>query len=263
MKLFVFEWISAGGMGDRTPPALREEGWLMLAALVQDFERVANVETYTLIEGSCPRTLGRVCRRIGPGEERAAFQEMVAQADLVMVIAPEFDQILAERSRWVLDDGKPLLGSDVAAIELASDKMAPGQALHQITACRRPSRDYSRKRGRGRTRPGLRSTLAPATKFITTKFIARLAMAVTLSFFRRCVSSSPRAGSQATFLVRNEKELLPLWREARGLAPSADFLLQRFVSGQPASVTFMMGPCQSLALEPAAQKLSNDGQRFH
>jgi hypothetical protein len=78
MKLFVFEWISAGGMGAETPPELRTEGWQMLSALVEDFDRVGNVETLTLIERSCPRRLGRVCGRLGPGEERAGFQEMVA-----------------------------------------------------------------------------------------------------------------------------------------------------------------------------------------
>jgi predicted ATP-grasp superfamily ATP-dependent carboligase len=232
MKLFAFEWISAGGMGAETPPELRTEGWLMLSALVEDFNRVRNVETLTLIERSCPRRLGRVCRRLGPGEERAGFQEMVAQADLVMVIAPEFDQILAERSRWVLAAGKLLLGSDVAAIELTSDKWALADHFTKLgvpTPLTRLLRD-------GNTEGGV-------------------------SFPAVC---KPRrgAGSQATFLVRNEMELLPLWREARALAPSADFVLQRFVPGQPASVTFMMGPCQSLALEPAAQKLSNDG-RFH
>src|SRR5689334_17225990 len=98
MKLFVFEWTCAGGAG-LLSPALAEEGWAMLAALVEDFDRVPGIETFTLLERSCPRSVGRFCQRIGPGEERHAFQDMVARADQVLVIAPEFDNLLADRSR--------------------------------------------------------------------------------------------------------------------------------------------------------------------
>src|SRR5438105_14830849 len=122
MKVFVFEFICAGGLGLHTPPSLRDEGWAMLAALVEDFDRVQGVETLTLMQRSSERPLGHFCRRIGPGDERTSFQEMVALADLVLVIAPEFDHLLAERSRWVLQAGKRLLGSGLAAIDLTGDK---------------------------------------------------------------------------------------------------------------------------------------------
>jgi predicted ATP-grasp superfamily ATP-dependent carboligase len=234
MKLFIFELVSAGGMGPKPPPTLRDEGWAMLAALVTDFDRIDGVETLTLIDRSCPRLLGRVCQPIGPGEEPDGFREMVARADLVLVIAPECAQFLADRSRWVLEAGKLLLGSDPGAIDLSGDKLALAQHLdkHGIPT--------------------------PATILLS----GDSAAAGTGQAFPAICKPRYGAGSQATFLIRNATEFSLHLDQARLELPGADFLLQPLVPGQPASVTFLVGPCQTLALQPASQCLSTDG-RFH
>ncbi len=205
----------------------------MLAALAEDFDQVKEVETHTLLDNSCSRRLGRICRRVHSEEEAAVFEEMVARADIVLVIAPEFDNILTDRSRLVLDAGKVLLGSIPRAIELTGDKLALYRRFirhHVPTPMTRLFRDDS-------------------------------AIANNLKFPAVC---KPRhgAGSQATFLIQSVADLSRLLNEARADMPRSDILLQPFVSGQPASITFLVGPKQRLALPPATQEISADG-RFH
>src|SRR5262249_42302978 len=220
MKVFVFELICAGGMGANAPPTLRREGWAMLSALVEDFDRVDSIETVTLLDHACPGPLGRVCRRSTPSAERGRFQELAALADLTLVIAPESEQLLATWSRLALDAGTALLGSDLAAIGLTADKLALARHLlaHGIRTPSTTLLDDSVGDGRA-------SRHFPAI-------------------------CKPRhgAGSQATFLVNDEQEL-PHWARARREACADDFLVQPYVPGLPASVSFLIGPSQKLALQ--------------
>jgi predicted ATP-grasp superfamily ATP-dependent carboligase len=229
MNLFIFELVCAGGLGPRPPLSLWNEGWAMLTALVDDFDHVPGVQSLTLIERSCPHSVGSVCRRVAPGEERAAFAETVSGADLVLVIAPEEGGLLADRSRLVLRAGKRLLGSGPQAIDLTGDKAALAQRLAD---CGIPT---------------------PAA------YLAGNPEASGCVFPAVC---KPRcgAGSQATFLIRTKTDLEPGLAEARRELPGAEFLLQPYVPGQPASVTFLVGPRQKLALLPASQRLSADGR---
>jgi predicted ATP-grasp superfamily ATP-dependent carboligase len=241
MKLFVFELICAGGMGPQAPSTLRAEGWAMLAALVEDFDRVDNVETLTLVDHWCPRPVGRLCWRSSPGEERSGFEKMAALADLTLVVAPECDQLLAKWSRWALDVGTSVLGPDLAAIDLTGDKWALARHF---------------------TRHGIPTP--------STSLLDRDVGPVSSRPERRPVGNRPHfpaickprhgAGSQATFLVRNEQELSRDWAKGRSELPRDDFLVQPFIRGLPASVSFLIGPKQRLALQPAAQHLSKDGR---
>src|SRR5947209_315268 len=102
MKVLVYEAACAGGLGPQPPPSLRAEGWAMLSALVEDFDRIDDIQTHTLLDHFQPGTIGHVCHRIAPSAELAEFAEVAASADLVLVIAPESGQCLAERCRWAL-----------------------------------------------------------------------------------------------------------------------------------------------------------------
>jgi tyramine---L-glutamate ligase len=71
------------------------------------------------------------------------------------------------------------------------------------------------------------------------------------------------AGSQATFLVRNEGELshaIDAASDERGW--TNDLILQPYIPGDAVSVGFLIGPGRRLAMPAAAQHLSTDG-RFH
>jgi predicted ATP-grasp superfamily ATP-dependent carboligase len=70
------------------------------------------------------------------------------------------------------------------------------------------------------------------------------------------------AGSQATFLVREERELSRCMRQAREEGWDGEMIVQPHVPGRAASVAFLTGPGQRVALPAAEQILSDDG-RFH
>ena len=233
MNLFIHEFITAGGLGPHTPPSLRAEGWAMLAALVEDFCRVPGVETLTLLADSAPKAIGHTCRHIDHGSERSAFQEMTAGADMVLVIAPEFDGILAERSRWVLDARKTLLGSSPAAIELTSDKHALAQhfARHNILTpetCLVHSWD-------GSSEPSHEKQGSPRTG---------------MHLYPAMCKPRHGAGSQATFLIHDNHHLAAALCQGRAEMPGADFVLQPFVAGEAVSVTFILGPTSVSPLSP-------------
>ncbi len=70
------------------------------------------------------------------------------------------------------------------------------------------------------------------------------------------------AGSQATFLVRDQAELEAALNQAGAEGVADEFVLQPFVPGRPASVAFLLGPGGRRVLPAAWQFLSGDG-RFH
>jgi tyramine---L-glutamate ligase len=225
MRVFVYEYTCA------TAPdsALRGEGQAMLAAVLADLARVPGVQTVTLLHPSCPRPPhGGSVRQLDAGGEETAVRELAAAADGSLVIAPEFDDILWCRCRWVEEAGGRLLGPSSEAVALTADKLRLGEQLLGHGVPTPPCRLAT---------PGL----PPAGYPLVCK---------------------PRhgAGSQATFLVHSEAELTARLTEARGDGWSGEAIVQPFVPGQPTSVAFLLGPRQRLPLKPARQHLSADGR---
>jgi predicted ATP-grasp superfamily ATP-dependent carboligase len=225
MQLFVYEHLSSGAAGaDSARPSLQAEGWAMLSALLEDLARCRGVRIRTLLD--CQRTPPRHwpdhinAQRIAPAAGEDAFRALAAAADWSLVIAPEFDNILAERSRWVEEAGGRLLGSSPKAIHETADK------LHL-------SRLWS---ARGIPTPSSERAYPLVCK--------------------------PRfgAGSQATFLVHNEEELVRARRRAFAEGWSGELMLQRYTPGLAASVAFLSGGGKNHSLPAVEQRLSGDGR---
>jgi tyramine---L-glutamate ligase len=211
MRIFVHEYTCAAASGgEPLAPSLCAEGRAMLSAVLQDLALVPSVEPLTL-----------------PNEEPAAFRRLAASADYTLVIAPEFDGLLAERCRWVLEAGGRLLGPSPVGVEWTADKLALARLLEGQHVP---------------TPPCYPADTAPP-----------LPLPVVLK---------PRdgAGSQATCLVKKWTEFRDLREHMRAERPRAEFVLQPFAPGRPASVAFLLGPGQEVALAPAAQHLSDDGR---
>ncbi len=116
MRVFLYEYACAQGPANIfVPDSVRIEGRAMLTALVEDFSQVRGAEVLTL-SAQQP-------------DERRAFQELAAAADWSLVIAPEFDEILLTRCRWVEEAGGRLLGPSPEVVRLAGDKWATFQLL--------------------------------------------------------------------------------------------------------------------------------------
>lgn len=153
-------------------------------------------------------------------EDAASYRRLARTADYTLVIAPEIGGELFALCRQVEEDGGQLLGPSSAAVALAADKLRLAEHL----------------RARGVATPAC----VPADS------------SVSFPFPRVC-KARDGAGSLATYLVRDAVG----WETARRQA--GEMIAQPYVSGQAASVAFLLGPRQQIALLPAAQHLSADG----
>lgn len=228
MRIFIYELLCAGGLGNDVPHSLRREGAAMLSAIVADFEAVAGVEVHTLLADDFERSIGGHCRRTSAAREPDLFRELVSQADAALIIAPDFDDLLATRTAWVCDLGRPLLGSAAGPIRRAGDKLF--LAAH-LEASNIAAPKTSRAGG-----------IAPEGTYP--------------------LVCKPRhgAGSLATYLVRRPDDWHSTWQQARAARPHQDLVVQPYHPGLPASVAFLIGPNQVISTPGASQRLSDDGR---
>jgi predicted ATP-grasp superfamily ATP-dependent carboligase len=232
MRVFLYEYTCAGDWGICGPAAaLQAEGWAMLSALLQDFGRVPNVEVVTLLDERFERGgHDSRYRRVRAGEEEAVFAELARTADATIVIAPEFDDILLTRCRWVEAVGGSLLGPSSAAVALTADKLAL-------------SRHW---RDRGVPTPECQA-LMPGER-------------PPKSFYPLVWKPRFGAGSQVTFLVSSPEEWSACALQGQTEGCWGDSLVQPFVPGLAASVALLIGPTKQVPLLPATQNLSLDGR---
>jgi predicted ATP-grasp superfamily ATP-dependent carboligase len=241
VKVFVYEFSCAADL-QQYPMArlLRAEGAAMLSAIIKDFAQLAEVEVLCLLaervrQAPEGRRIAAQCANPGfschDGEEKKAIAELARAANFSLIIAPESQHILLERCRWVEDAGGRLLGPSSAAVELAADKLRLAKHLSR------------------------RNVPTPRTRLLLEH--------ETFEDLHFPVVLKPRhgAGSQECYLVSNSAQLQKD-HELRGLARpgSPDVLVQSYVSGRPASVSFLVSPYDSRALLPADQELSADGR---
>jgi predicted ATP-grasp superfamily ATP-dependent carboligase len=225
MHVFAYEYLSSGAAGDATAmPSLQTEGWAMLSALVQDLARCPGVQVSTLLDFQrTPPQDWRdriVTKRVQAATEEDAFRELAAAADYTLVVAPEFDGILAKRSRWVEAPGGRLLGSSPRAIDETTDKLL----LSRLWSSRGiPTPD---------TEPSYPLVCKP-----------RLG-----------------AGSQATFLVHDPEELAHAQRQSRAEGWSGELIAQRYIPGLAASVAFLAVGGKRYSFPAVEQRLSSDGR---
>jgi predicted ATP-grasp superfamily ATP-dependent carboligase len=208
MQIFVYEYTSATAAS--TPgDSLAVEGRAMLAAVLDDFRCIPGIETVTLPAGDEPK----------------AFRELARTSDYTLLIAPEFDGLLAERCAWVEEVGGRLLGPSSAAVRLTADKCLLGARLRDASVPTPPC-------------------------FAVTEPIP----------FPAVIKPREGAGSQATFLIHNRDELARCRTRALAEGWHGELFAQPFLPGTPASVAFLVGPNHCVPLLPAAQHISDDGR---
>jgi predicted ATP-grasp superfamily ATP-dependent carboligase len=233
MRVFIYEYTCATAQAASILSGLQAEGWAMLSALLTDFGQLPSLEVLSLVDERCAYSWSRgTCQRIRAGEEWAHFYHLAGAADYTLVIAPEFDELLVTRCRWVLAAGGRLLGPSPSAVTLTSDKLAFGRHLHD------------------------HAVPTPETQLLASK------EARPLPGFPLIMKPRHGAGSQATFLIQNLTQFAAAVAQALTEGWQGEFVVQPFVPGQPASVAFLLGPLDRLPLVPSVQRLSEDG-RFH
>jgi predicted ATP-grasp superfamily ATP-dependent carboligase len=240
MLIFVYEYTCAADLAGSPMSSLRKEGWAMLSALVEDFSCIPGVEVRALLN----RDVG--VENPGPEyvwmdvDEESVFLSLARRADYTLVIAPELDNILAERCQWVEGAGGRLLGSSADGVRLTADKYTLGRHWIQSKV---PTPECS----------------------LVSKISEIFEISKKCPHIRFPLVLKPRfgAGSLSTFLIRNQEELaIAVVTVASSVEACQEWIAQSFVTGLPASVAFLIGPNQGFALPPANQILSDDG-RFH
>lgn len=215
MRVFVYEYCCAVGPGSEPSGparALFVEGRAMRDAAAGDFWRVPGVSVVTLD---------------GPlADEPVRFRTAAVGCDCALVIAPEFDGILADRCAWAAAAGCRLLGPSPAAVRLTADKLE--LARHWQAA----------------------GVPTPQTWPLDD----------TLERSWRPIVSKPRygAGSTSTYLLRRPEDL-HTWVFDSG-EPDVESVVQEYVPGRAASAAFLVNPASAVALPPAFQLLSSDGR---
>lgn len=141
MRIFVSEFLTCGAWGDAEMPAsLRREGSSMLSAIVWDFAQNPDYRvaiTWDQRFGDCPPGVAEMenieVRRVKTAEEEArAFEELCQAADAALIIAPEFQNLLAERCQRVRELGTTALNCSVEAIQQCGDKLALARQLEAL-----------------------------------------------------------------------------------------------------------------------------------
>jgi predicted ATP-grasp superfamily ATP-dependent carboligase len=232
MRVFVYESLCGGGLdaehaAPRAPSLLRE-GAAMLIALLSDLAAVESVEAVTLVDArwasALPPAVGGMAV-VAADEHRAAeFDRLAATADATIVVAPEIGGELASLCRRVSRVGGRLIGPDIDAIELLSDKHRTAEHLHShgVRACRGLRLDG----GRGDERR-LGEVAYPAV-----------------------VKPLDGAGSLGVRLVNGPNEVG---------ASRSPRRLESYCNGLPASIAALCGPAGIALLPACSQRIAGDG----
>jgi predicted ATP-grasp superfamily ATP-dependent carboligase len=136
------------------------------------------------------------------------------------------------------DVGGHLLGPSVAAVRLTGDKLRLARLWTDQGVATPPTH--------------LAGELARRGDDVHDEQARRLNMLVCKPRFG--------AGSQATFVIARRDQVEVTLAQAQAELPRAEFLLQAYVPGQPASVAFLTGPRETVPLVPAFQHISTDGR---
>src|SRR5437868_3933751 len=129
MRIFVYEYITGGGMWHSARAAddtrLLAEGRAMARAVTADLAALPEIHVQTTRDARLAEFHPAGCQTrsvTSARDELEAFQRLVSEADWILLIAPESDEILLDRCRLVEAAGRRLLSPSSVVVELAADK---------------------------------------------------------------------------------------------------------------------------------------------
>ncbi len=138
MRVFVYEFLTGGGMLDElTPcsPHLQREGRAMVRAVSEDFAAIDSCQVqvlrdhrYTLWARGLPNSIDETVVHTREEHDRL-FRTRAADADFTLVIAPETHGILLRLTYEVLTAGGRLLSPSPDFISIAGDKWKVHETL--------------------------------------------------------------------------------------------------------------------------------------
>jgi len=142
MNILVFEYITGGGVVNQPlPSSLVHEGEMMLRAVTNDFSRIADIRLTILKDYRLTAQIDEA-KEISINPEVSSIQVIEAMAnelDVVLVIAPETDNILASLCEKLEKHTFILCNANLESIKLTTDKYATYQYLSQYAIAQIPS----------------------------------------------------------------------------------------------------------------------------
>jgi predicted ATP-grasp superfamily ATP-dependent carboligase len=195
----------------------------MLAAATADFAVIPDVKVTALLDDRlCDRLLDPRVEliRVDAGSEPLAFRDAAAHADFTLVIAPEIDGILHQRCIWAAGAGAKLLGPSPDAVALTSDKLA--LARHWLAA--------------GVPTPSTLPRANDSPPFPPPWIVKPRRGAGSVGI--RIVRPHPHSPASGGVGVRGVED---------------DAIIQPLIPGEAASVAYLIGPNQTIALPPCWQ----------
>jgi hypothetical protein len=233
-QIFVYEYFTGGGTyadaaAAGSMPPLVGEGAAMATALACDFQAIPGTHVVRLRDARLPHwpvAAGSAVAVHNPRQEREAFAEIAARCDLSVLIAPEQNHALLERTRWAESVRARLLCPDSHFVAIASDKNRTADRLQQQGVAVPPGRAFQ-----------------PGASLPTD--------------FQYPAVLKPADGAGSVGVQRLDGVTSPY--DAAILGPTAR--LESLVgSGIPASVAVLCGPGVRQSLPPCLQRLSDDGR---
>ncbi len=230
MHIFLYEWITGGGLVEEPgplPPSMLAEGTAMVTALAADFAAIEGARVTVLRDMRLDEFALPSCEVIeihSSSHRQDEIERLAAEADYTLPIAPEFDDILLQALRHAEQAGGRLLSASVEFVKIAANKHQT--ALHLAQA--------------GVPVPQA-VILQPEVEKLPSDFA-----------YPAVVKQVCGAGSQHTLLVSGPKDEPPPypWQQR----------LECYCPGIAASVAMLCGPSHCTPLPACRQNLSTDGR---
>ncbi|MCG8123681.1 MAG: ATP-grasp domain-containing protein [Candidatus Thiodiazotropha taylori] len=224
MRVFVFEYITGGGMLDSPmPPSLAEEGDMMLMSLLSDLLEINGIEIFVTRDARLGRlNLPVECHLLrGMEDFTAAWVDCLEQADAVWPIAPEFSNVLLHISETVGNQGKLLLNSPPSAVETTSSKSLTSKRLRQ---------------------QGI--SVVPTYRFEE---------GVPDHFGSWVLKPDDGVGCQGIRLCHDRDEL---FQQLKLMPVGGDYVAQPFIHGTPTSINMLVNQGQALVMSVNHQRIA-------
>lgn len=228
MRLFIYEWITGGGLVGESgglPESLLHEGLAMAQAVAAD--AVAAGHSPVLLRDLRVTTLnaagGELIEVTSRAEHNEVFQQLVAEADAVLLIAPETDRALSQVVQRAGQLGGKLMSPGSEFVAIASDKHLAAECLSAAGVPTPPA------------------VLIEPDGLLPADFT-----------YPAVIKPLDGAGSQDTQVVAHANDRPPAYAWPRRL--------ERYAPGIAASVAVLgVAGGETIALPPCRQRISVDG----
>ena len=228
MHVFVYEWVTGGGMLGCEGPLVESwlvEGLAMVRAVGEDFSSLPDTRVSLLRDLRVAQLVARGCQIYevdSAASHNQVFATLCREADVVMLIAPETDATLLRAAECAETYGTTLISPSTEFICVAGDKHQTAERLHQAGV--------------------------PAPKGVVVEPEQPLP---TMFSYPAVLKPLDGAGSQDTLVVASHHDCPPAYAWPRRL--------EEYVAGLPVSVSLLCGPGGATPLAPSRQRLSCDG----